>query len=91
MDMCLTLEADENMSPTWSMDAAYRVHGDCKGQSGGSFTLGKGSIHTVSCKQKINTKSSTKAELVAVDACIGHAMWLRYFLLAQGYKKPRQL
>ena len=49
-DMCLTLEADEDMNPTWSIDAAYGVHGDCKGQSGGSFTLGKGSIHTVSCK-----------------------------------------
>ena len=43
-DMCLTLEADENKTPTWSMDAAYGVYGDCKGQSGGSFTLGKGSI-----------------------------------------------
>ena len=39
MDMCLTLGADENMSPTWSMDAAYGVDGDCKGQSCGSFTL----------------------------------------------------
>ena len=57
--MCLTLEADETMNPTWSIDAAYGVYGDCKGQSGGSFTLGKGSIQTVSCKQKINTKSSS--------------------------------
>ena len=79
MDMCLTLEADENMNPTWSIDAAYGVHGDCKGQYGGSFTFGKGSVHTVSCKQKINTKSSTEAELVAIDAYIGHAIWLRHF------------
>ena len=39
MNMCLTLEADENMSPTSLMDTAYGLHGDCKGQSGGSFTL----------------------------------------------------
>ena len=90
-DMCLTLEADENMNPTWSIDAAYGVHGDCKGQSGGSFTLGKGSFHTVSCKQKINTKSSTEAELVAIDDCIGHAIWLRHFLLAQGYIKAENI
>ena len=32
--VCLTLEADENINPTWSIDAAYGVHGDCKGQSG---------------------------------------------------------
>ena len=67
------------------------MYGDCKGQSGGSFTLGKGSIHAVSCKQKINTKSSTKAELVAVDDCIGHTIWLRHFLLAQGYKKAETI
>ena len=30
-DMCLTLESDEDMNPTWSIDAAYGVHGDCKG------------------------------------------------------------
>ena len=73
------------------MDAAYGVYGDCKGQSGGSFTMGKGSIHTVSCKQKINTKSSTEAELVAVDDCLGHAIWMRHFLLAQGYIKAETI
>ena len=73
------------------MDAVYGVHGDCKGQFGGSFTLEKGSIHTVSCKQKVNTKSSTKFELVAVDDCIGHAILLRHFLLAQVYKKAETI
>ena len=56
------------------MDAAYHVHNDCKGHTGGSFTLGKGSLHTVSCKQKINSKSSTEAELIAVDECIPHIL-----------------
>ena len=79
VDMCLTLEAYEDMSPNWSMDASYGVNGDCKGQSVGSFTLGKVSIHALLCKEKINIKSSTEAELVAVDGCIGHAIWLRYF------------
>ena len=40
-DMCLTLEADDSKNPLWSIDAAYGVHGDCKGHIGGSFTLGK--------------------------------------------------
>ena len=52
---------------------------------------GKSSIHTVTCKQKIITKSSTEAELVAVDDCIGHVMWLRFFLLEQGYKKAETI
>ena len=79
--VCLALESDEDMNPTWSMDAAYGVLGYCKGYLGGSFTMGQGSIYTVSCKQKINTNSSTKAELVAVDECIGHALWLRFFFV----------
>lgn len=85
--MHLTLETDENMSPTLSMDSAYGVHGDCKGQFGVSFTLGKGSIHTMSCKQKINIKRYTEAEPTVVDDCIEYAMWLRYFLMTQGYDK----
>ena len=48
--------------------------------------MGKGSLHTVSCKQKINSKSSTEAELIAVDKCIPHILRIRHFLLEQGYK-----
>ena len=48
--------------------------------------MGKGSLHTVSCKQKINSKSSTEAELIAVDECIPHSLRIRHFLLEQGYK-----
>jgi len=31
------------------------------------MTLGKGGTNTSSCKQKLNTKSSTEAALVAID------------------------
>ena len=67
------------------MDAAYSVHDDCKGHTGCLLTLGKGSLHTVSCKQKINSKISTEAELIAVDECIPHILRIRHFLLEQGY------
>ena len=70
--LCLTLSADKSKPPTWSIDAAHSVHKDCKGHTGGSFTLGKGSVFSVSCKQKINTKSSTESELVAVYDCMSH-------------------
>jgi KUP system potassium uptake protein len=35
--------------------------------------------------QKINTKSSTEAELVTVDDVMPLILWTRYFLDAQGY------
>ena len=44
------------------------------------------SLYTVSYKQKINSKSSTEAELIAVDDCIAHVLRIRHFLLEQGYK-----
>ena len=48
--------------------------------------MGKGDFFIVSYKQKHNSKSSTEAELIAVDDCIGHVLRTRHFLLAQGYK-----
>jgi hypothetical protein len=39
----------------------------------------------VSCKQKINTRSSTEAELVSFDDILAKMMWTKLFLEAQGY------
>ena len=84
----LILSADKSKPPTWWIDASYAVHPDCKSHTGGIYTLGKGSIFTVSCKQKLNTKSSTEAELVAVDDCVPHMFWANHFLEEQGYTHP---
>ena len=47
--------------------------------------MGKGSITSLSRKQKLNTRSSTEATLVAVDDCMAQVLWTRFFLQAQGY------
>ena len=47
--------------------------------------LGKGAIYGTSTRQKINTKSSTEAELVGLIDILPQALWTRYFLEAQGY------
>jgi hypothetical protein len=36
-------------------------------------------------KHKINTKSSTEAELVGVHDSLGYILWARYFMQEQGY------
>jgi len=36
------------------------------------------------CKQKINTKISTEAELVTIDDAMAQILWTRRFLAAQG-------
>ena len=58
------------------------VHPDMRSQSGIVMTLGKGVTYSKSCKQKIIMKSSTEAELVAIDYAMGQILWTRHFLAA---------
>ena len=54
-DLKLILRVDKSIAPTQSIIDVYSYHPDCKGQVGGSFTLGSGSVFTVTCKQNIAT------------------------------------
>ena len=49
------------------------------------MSMGYGLIHGRAGIQKINTKSSTEAELVGVGEYIPYNIWLMMFLDAQGY------
>ena len=57
-----------------------------KSHTGAILSVGKGAVNTVSAKQKLNTKSSTEAELVGADDVVMKALWMRYFLQEQGYE-----
>jgi hypothetical protein len=85
MNDVLTLKADGIRILKWHVDASFAVHDDFKSHTGGVITLGTGAIQTVSTKQKVNTKSSTEAELVSLDDVISMVMWTKLFLQAQGY------
>ena len=84
----LILEAGEGdvLSLHWYPDAAFAVHPDMKSHTGAILTLGKGAANTISSKQKLNTRSSTEAELVAADDIAPQAIWTTNFLEHQGYK-----
>jgi hypothetical protein len=45
----------------------------------------QGMALSYSWKQKMNTKSSTKAELVGVDDSLGYILWACYFMQKQGF------
>jgi len=45
-------------------------------------------MYSTSCKQKINTKIPTEAEMVAIDDAMGQRLWIRHFLAAQGIAVP---
>ena len=70
---------------TW-VDAAYAVHPDMRSQTGGCMSYGQGIIHGKSTKQKLNTKSSTEAELVGISEYLPYNIWTTMFMEAQGYK-----
>ena len=75
---------DFNVLQTW-VDASYATHPDMRSHTGGVISLGHGVINSKSSKQKINTKSSTEAELVGASDFISHTMWTNWFLREQGY------
>ena len=81
----LTLEADGSIVPSWWVDASFATHTDMRSHTGGVMSMGKGAIWALSRKQRINTKSSTEAELVGVNDILPQILWTRYFLEAQGY------
>mmetsp|Transcript_73676 Transcript_73676/g.213428 ORF Transcript_73676/g.213428 Transcript_73676/m.213428 type:complete len:334 (-) Transcript_73676:1990-2991(-) len=79
------LSANGSNTVQWAVDAAFAVHGDFKSHTGATMTMGSGTICSISTKQKINTRSSTKAELVAMDDVAAKVLWTKLFLEAQGF------
>ena len=75
----------------WWVDASFTVHPNMRGHTGGVMMMGRGAIIATSTKQKLNTRSSTEAELVGADDVMPIAMWTKYFIEAQGYKVKKSV
>jgi hypothetical protein len=79
------LESDRDVHLLVYVDASYEVHVDGKSHTGVTISLGLGTVHVRSSKQKIVTKSSTEAELVGLSGSLGQVIWSRDFLVGQAY------
>jgi hypothetical protein len=90
-DDVLLLKTDGTRIFKWHMDKSFAVHNNFRSHTGGVMTLGSGAIQTIPTKQKVNTKSSTEAELVSIDDVISKIIWTRLFLEAQGYQIKENL
>ena len=84
-DIGIVLQGSEKAGVFAYVDASYGVHPDLKSHTGSTISIGKGPIHCKSSTQKINTKSSTEAELIALSDSSNQIIWTRNFLLAQNY------
>jgi hypothetical protein len=67
------------------IDASFGCHSDGKSHTGVVVTLGDGPVYVRSVKQRIVTKSSTEAELVALSDESGALIDIKMFLISQGY------
>jgi hypothetical protein len=83
MDDVLVLKVDDSQCIKWQVDAAFSVHHDKKIHTGATLSLGNGSVYSTSTKQKINTRSSTKAELVSINDVLSKILWVKRFMEAQ--------
>ena len=81
----LTMRADDLKVIKWHIDASFAVHPDFKSHTGAVMTMGGGAMQTLTRKQKLNSRSSTEAELIGVDDAITQVLWTKLFMEAQGY------
>jgi hypothetical protein len=79
MDLKLRLRPNSTGEVRWWIDAAYGIHHDMKGHTGGTMSMGEGSIYSSSSSQKINTRSSTECEVVGVHDMLPQALWTKSF------------
>ena len=84
-DDVLTLGVDDVNVLKWYVDASFAVHPDFKSHTGACVTYGTGAPISMSRKQKLNTRSSTEAELVGADDAVNMILWTKLFLEEQGY------
>ena len=83
--MKLTLTVDTMSVIKWWVDASHHTHMECQEHNGAMMTLGKGATICYYGKYKLNTKSSTKSELVGADDMLVKVLCSLYFIQAQGY------
>ena len=81
----LKIEAHRLDQNHWFIDGAFAVHQDMKSHTGAYMTFGKGMLDGSSKAQKINTTSSTEAEVVAMHDNMPAILWTMYFMEGQGY------
>ena len=53
--------------------------------------MGNGAIQSISRKQKLNTRSSTEAELIGVDDAAVMVLWTKLFMEQQGYEVRKNI
>ncbi len=91
MKYYFTLFCSEIKNLTWYIDGSYASHSGMRGHSGAVLVAGNCSVLFRSNKQKVNTRSSTETELIAVDDALPTIQWTRHFMMEQGYNLETEI
>ena len=78
----------------WMIDASFDVQTDLKSYTGATLNMGgnqMGVLQVISWKQKLNIRSGTEAEVVAVDDVMVMVPWAQMFLEQQGEPVERNI
>ena len=59
-----------------------------RSHTGAMLTFGRGAVFSLSNKQKVNTTSSTVAEIVGVDDAMNFVMWVKLYIEQQVVNLP---
>jgi hypothetical protein len=79
LDEFVTFGTDDMCKMQTWVHASYAVHEDMKSHTGGVVSFGRGAAMSKSSKQKLNTKSSTEAELVGASDYLPYPFGRRSF------------
>ena len=82
----LILSADNLHIIKWYVDSAFGVHPDFKSHTSAVMAYRGGAAQSISSNQKLNTRSSTEAELVSTNDVSIMILWTKLFMKAQGFK-----
>ena len=75
-ELKFTSSADGTWLIRWWVDALYGVHTDMRSHTRATMSMGTtGCVYSMSCCQRLNTRSSTEAELVGVDDAMNMVLW----------------
>lgn len=78
-------KGDPVVKPECYIDASHAVHDDRTSRTGVVITLAGAVIGAWSGKQKLVSKSSTEAEIIALTDGMSHVLWVSLWLQGQGF------
>ena len=85
IDNVRIIGADDLLKMQTFINLLHAVHEDMKGHTGGTITFGTDVVIVKSSKQKMNSRSSNKTEVIWNSEYLPFNIWFQHFMEAQGY------